>query len=164
MYDEHKVRKQTLWGHLMGGGAGNEYYFGYQFDENDIVCEDWRSRDRSWDYCRHALNFFRENKIPFWEMSNADELVGNPEHDNSKYCFAKPGELYLVYLPEGGRHSLDLSGIQGDFSVHWYNPRTGGELSTSQVAQVTGGSVVSLGEPPADIDQDWLAVVSRMKP
>ena len=26
----------------MAGGAGNEYYFGYQFDENDIVCEDWR--------------------------------------------------------------------------------------------------------------------------
>ena len=57
-YTQHKVRKQTLWGTLMGGGAGCEYYFGYQFDENDIDCEDWRSRDQSWDYCRIAIGFF----------------------------------------------------------------------------------------------------------
>ena len=63
IYDEHAVRRQTLWGTLMGGGAGVEYYFGYQFVENDLVCEDWRSRDRSWDYCRIALEFFEEIAI-----------------------------------------------------------------------------------------------------
>ena len=52
----------------MGGGAGCEYYFGYQFAENDLVCEDWRSRDQSWDYCRIAIGFFHDNEIPFWEM------------------------------------------------------------------------------------------------
>ena len=26
----------------MGGGAGVEYYFGYQLAENDLVAEDWR--------------------------------------------------------------------------------------------------------------------------
>ncbi len=80
VYTQHKVRKQTLWGTLMAGGAGNEYYFGYQFAQNDIVCEDWRSRDQSWDYCRIAIEFFHRREIPFWEMQNADELVGNPEH------------------------------------------------------------------------------------
>ncbi|MCD0460440.1 DUF5060 domain-containing protein [Roseiconus lacunae] len=160
-YDEHKVRKQTLWGHLMGGGAGNEYYFGYQFDENDIVCEDWRSRDRSWDYCRHALSFFRDNDIPFWEMKNADSLIGNTEHDHSKYCFAKAGELYLVYLPEGGDQTLDLNDAKGRFRISWFNPRTGGELSQGDVTEVSGGSAVSLGKPPADADQDWLAVVRK---
>ena len=159
VYDEHKVRKQTLWGHLMGGGAGNEYYFGYQFDENDIICEDWRSRDRSWDYCRHALSFFRDNQIPFWEMVNADERVGNPQHDNSRYCFAKSGAVYLVYLPAGGNHRLALADAQGGFTVHWFNPRTGGGFVTSQVVHVTAGSIVDLGPPPTDVDQDWLAVV-----
>ena len=159
VYDEHKVRKQTLWGHLMGGGAGNEYYFGYQFDENDIVCEDWRSRDRSWDYCRYALSFFTDNAIPFWEMTNMDELVDNPQHDNSRYCLAKPGQLYLVYLPEGGEHLLHLGDAKGDFTVLWYNPRTGGELQNSEIALVSGGATVSLGPPPADVQQDWLAVV-----
>ncbi|MFK8110547.1 MAG: DUF5060 domain-containing protein, partial [Rubripirellula sp.] len=77
IYDEHAVRRQTLWGTLMAGGAGVEYYFGYQFAENDLVCEDWRSRDRSWDYCRIALEFFSKQQIPVETLSPADELVGN---------------------------------------------------------------------------------------
>ncbi|OYP34154.1 DUF5060 domain-containing protein [Rhodopirellula sp. MGV] len=161
VYDEHTVRKQTLWGHLMGGGAGNEYYFGYQFDQNDIVCEDWRSRDRSWDYCRHALSFFQGHDIPFWEMTNADALVDNLRHDNSRYCLAKSGELYLVYLPEGGAHQLDLSEAPGNFAVQWYNPRSGGKLTSGETAEVVGGSVVRIGLPPNDIDLDWLAVVRK---
>jgi hypothetical protein len=126
IYTEHEVRQQTLWGTLMGGGAGCEYYFGYQFVENDLVCEDWRSRDRSWDYCRIAINFFEEQKIPFWLMSNRDELIGNVDHDNSKYCLAQDQQLYLVYLPQGGTSHLDLSGTAGEFTVHWFNPRSGG--------------------------------------
>ena len=161
VYDEHTVRRLTLWGHLMGGGAGNEYYFGYQFDQNDIVCEDWRSRDRSWDYCRHAVSFFHDNSIPFVDMTCADELVGNPEHDNSRYCFAKPGEMYLVYLPHGGGVPLDLTGTHGKFSVRWYNPRTGGTLQTSDTDRVEGGRSVSIGSPPGDQKQDWLAVIRK---
>jgi hypothetical protein len=37
--------------------------------------------------------------------------------DNSKYCLAKNGELYLIYLPEGGT-SLDLTNdAEGTFNV-----------------------------------------------
>ncbi len=94
---------------LHAGGAGVEYYFGYALPENDLVCEDFRSRDKSWDYCRIALDFFRAEKIPFWEMANANALIGNAKDDNSKFCFAKAGELFLVYLPDGGSTDLDLT-------------------------------------------------------
>ncbi len=160
-YTEHEVRQQTLWGTLMAGGAGVEYYFGYQYAENDLVCEDWRSRDRSWDYCRIAIEFFPNNNIPFWEMINADTLVGNPKLDNSKYCLAKANQLYLVYLPHGGTTELDLTQASGDFQVYWFNPRSGGELVKSDVKQVVGGASVSLGQPPLDRDQDWLVVIQR---
>ena len=133
-YDLHDIRKATLWGTLMAGGAGVEYYFGYKLPQNDLVCEDWRSRDRSWDYCRIALDFFRQEKIPFWEMTNADALVGNPRHDNSRYCFAKPGAVYVVYLPSGGTAELDLSAAAGEFRMQWFNPRRGGKLSAGSVA------------------------------
>ncbi|TWT49159.1 hypothetical protein Pla22_43510 [Rubripirellula amarantea] len=155
------VRKATLWGNLMAGGAGVEYYFGYQLPQNDLVCEDWRSRDQSWDYCRIALQFFSDNQIPFWEMKNADASIGNSAHNNSKYCFAKDGEVYLVYLPQGGSTSLDLSEVKGSFQVHWFNPRSGGDLVTSSVKSVDGGQSVSLGDPPSDKDQDWLIVVRK---
>jgi hypothetical protein len=108
-----------------------------------------------------ALEFFARERIPFWEMRNVDELVGNPERDNRRYCFAKPGELYLVYLPEGGAGELDLSGATGTFDVHWFNPREGGALQTGTLRSLEGGAKISLGEPPHDVTADWLAVVRR---
>jgi hypothetical protein len=135
----HDIRKLTLWGNLMAGGGGVEYYFGYSLPDNDLTLENFRSRDKSWDYARIALDFFRSQRIPFWEMSNADLLVGNSTNDNSTFCFAKPGELYLVYLPQGGSADLDLGGITGTLNVSWFDPRSGGALKRGSVAAVMGG-------------------------
>jgi hypothetical protein len=162
IYTENEVRKQTLWGTLMAGGAGCEYYFGYQFPENDLLCEDWRSRDRSWDYCRIAIDFFHQNEIPFWEMTNQDGLVENPQHGNDKYCFAKTNETYLIYLANGGAASVDLGEAQGDFQVRWYDPRRGGELQTGSVARVSAGDRVELGSPPNDEQEDWLVMLRKV--
>ncbi|MGH7944422.1 MAG: putative collagen-binding domain-containing protein, partial [Opitutaceae bacterium] len=155
-YTLHDIRKRTLWGTLLAGGAGVEYYFGYSLPENDLLCEDFRSREQSWNYCRIALEFFREHGIPFWEMRNADALVGNPQHDNSRYCFAKAGELYLVYLPDGGAAEVDLTAVAGRFSLAWFNPRAGGDLRAA--ADVDGRAAIRLAAPSTD---DWLAVLSR---
>ena len=147
----------------MAGGTGCEYYFGYQFAENDLICEDWRSRDQSWDYCRIAISFFHDNQIPFWEMVNHDELIGNDKHKFEKFCFAKPGEVYLVYLPNGGETELDLSGDSGQFNVSWFNPRSGGALQSGTVSTVTGGESVTLGKAPSCGDEDWLIVLRKSK-
>ncbi len=85
------------------------------------------------------IQFFRDNRVPFWEMANADELVGNPQHDNSRYCFAKADELYLVYLPRAGRVKLDLSRAQGHYQVRWFNPRQGGKLMDGSVTDLAAG-------------------------
>ncbi len=91
-------------------------------------------------------------------MSNADDLVGNPARDNSRYCLAQPGEVYLVYLPDGGRVTLDLSEAAGDLDVSWFDPRSGGPLMPA--ASVRGGAPAALVAPSAD---DWLALV-RSRP
>jgi len=145
----------------MAGGAGVEYYFGYQLPQNDLICQNWRSRDRSWDYCRIAIEFFHQERIPFAEMKNADALIGNTSNDNSKYCFAKTDQTYLIYLPNGGGTNLDLSDAKGRFRVRWFNPRNGGDPQQSSVLRVLGGGKVSIGEPPSDPTEDWLAIVSK---
>jgi hypothetical protein len=157
----HDIRKFTLWGNLMAGGAGVEYYFGYAPPHSDLDLEDFRSRDKTWDYARIALEFFRANKVPFWEMRPADHLVGNTTHDNSRYCLARAGDLYLVYLPRGGSADLDLTGINGRFAVSWFDPRSGGALQRTSVSTLKGGGMSSLGAPPSAPDEDWLVVVRR---
>ncbi len=160
-HDLHDIRKLTLWGNLMAGGAGVEYYFGYGLPENDLAAEDWRSRDRSWDYCRIALDFFRAHRIPFWDMSNANALIGNPGNANEKFCLAQPGQVYVVYLPSGGTTTLDLTGANRTFKVLWYNPRAGGPLQSGSVTRVRGGGVADLGQPPAEANEDWVVLVRR---
>lgn len=144
------IRKLTLWGNLMAGGAGVEYYFGYQLAENDLLAQDWRSREKSWDFANIALRFFHEQKIPFHEMSSANRLIGNPRNDNSKFCLAKGHELYLVYLPNGGSTPIDIPA--GDFKLTWFNPRTGRMGETSPL----GGNSIT-----APDSADWLAIIRK---
>lgn len=160
-YGLDEVRKLTLWGNLMGGGAGVEYYFGYRLPQHDLNVEDFRSRDRSWDYARIALRFFREHEIPFWEMVPADELVGNSVGAESYYCLAKPGEVYLIYLPWGDVSTIDLRGVSGEFTVKWFNPRTGGELIDGPVKVVQAGKRARIGLPPREENEDWVILLRR---
>jgi hypothetical protein len=163
-YTIHDIRKFTLWGVLMAGGGGVEYYFGYTLPQTDLNCENWRSRNQSWNYCSIALDFFRDNKIPFWDMQNADEFVNNPENDNSKYCFALSQEVYVVYLPDGGSAELDLRNNTTPFKVEWYNPREGGLLQSGSVIKISGPGYVSLGEPPSKPDEDWVVLIRKLPP
>ena len=158
-YTIHDIRKYCLWGTLLAGGAGVEYYFGYTLPQNDLGCEDWRSRDKSWDYCRIALDFFEENKIPFWEMKNTDNLIGNMSNDNSKYCFSNPGKEYVIYLPNGGTTDLDLGNKTRAYYISWYDPRQGGALQKGSLSEVNGIGKISLGFPPSAPSSDWVILV-----
>jgi len=157
----HDIRAQVLWGTLMAGGTGVEYYFGYQLPENDLLAENWRSRAKTWNFSRIALNFFKDHQIPFVEMQNANALIGNEKNDNQGYCLAKNDAIYLVYLRTVKDTMLDLSDASGSFSVVWFNPRAGGELVEGSVKSVQGGAVVSLGNPPVDADEDWVVLVQK---
>jgi hypothetical protein len=147
-------RQQGLWGNLMGGGAGVEWYFGHQFPHMDINCEDWRSRDIMWDQTRYALSFFQEY-LPFWDMAPDNALAGR----SGTLVLAKPGAVYAVYLPQGGTTTLNIG--SGGYRVHWHNPRSGGTLRSGSVTRVKGPGVVSLGQPPAQVDQDWAVLIRR---
>ena len=151
--NQDTVRAEVLWGNLMGGGAGAEWYFGYKNHNNDLGCEDWRSRDRMWDYTRNGVEFFQKY-VPFWEMESSDEIV-----NEGNYAFVKSGVIYLVYLPYGGAATLDLTGVEGEFEVNWYNPRAGGDLIAGE--SVSGGSEVALGAGPTDADMDWAVLLKK---
>lgn len=150
------VRHEALWGSLMAGAGGAEWYFGYQYPNNDLACEDFRSRDLWWDQTRIATAFFNRF-LPFPEMVSADRLT-----DNEKaYCFARKDRIYAVYLLDGSRPTRINLGKSGKaFKVNWYDPRLGGELQTGTVSTLTANGMEDLGFPPSEKNRDWVAVVS----
>jgi len=155
-YDvEHDtIRHKVLWGNLMAGGAGVEWYFGYRYPDSDLSCEDWRSRDKLWDQTRTALDFFHKY-LPFSEMVNADEIIAS----KNDYCLAKAGEVYAIYLPEGKSTGIKLP--EGEYTVSWFNPRTGGDLQSGSIVSLTALNVSNTGDPPSNDGQDWVCLITR---
>jgi hypothetical protein len=151
-FDHDNPRKNALWGNLMGGGAGCEWYFGYGHPHTDLTCEDWRSRDNMWNQTRHALQFFQQN-VPFADSVPSDPLTSNG------WCLAKADDTYVVYLPNGGSANVQLPA--GTFSLRWYNPRAGGALQNGSVTSVTGGGSVSIGTAPSEPTKDWAVLLKK---
>jgi hypothetical protein len=80
-------------------------------------------------------------------MKNADALIGNTTQAKEKHCLAKEGEIYLVQLAYVPISTLDLKKVQGDFTIEWLNPVTGGKLTKGSTKIANGGKVISLGNP-----------------
>jgi len=148
------VRKDEMWGMMMAGGAGFDWYMGFDTDNRDLTLEDFRIYDFLWELSSNTGNFFREY-VPFWEMDPVSDLTTV----ETNRVFAKEGEVYVVYLRDGGTTTLDLGGSNETFMVEWFNPRTGGELISSDVTEVNGPGVQFLGNPPSDTNEDWVILV-----
>ncbi len=155
----HNARKNALWGNIMAGGGGCEFYFGYERPEGDLTLQNFRSRDSFWDYCRHTLGFFEGNEFHFEQMGNHNSLVSG-NGDNANRCLAKIGDTYLVQLHAGGSHTLDLTGAEGTYSVTWFNPRTGDPVFDG--GTVEGGAITALGTPPDTPEADWIVLVKNL--
>ena len=153
---EHNfARSRALWGTLMAGGFGVEWYFGYASPNSDLTCEDFRSRDLFWDQNKYALDFFNDH-VPFWEMEPNDSLTS----DDTSYCMVKEETVYLVYAEHNADNIMLHLGNSGKtFQVKWFDPRNGGALQNGSIATVSATGVVHLGMPPSQRNKDWVILV-----
>lgn len=149
------ARQNALWGALMAGAWGIEWYFGYEHRESDLTLQDWRSRDSMWTQSRHALDFFAENDIPFWDMEPMDDLTEDP----NDYVFARNSDVYIIYQKIGTKEVTNIPGAKGAFELTWYNPRTGvHEVKTKEVIAEDG---LTIGLPPKDQQNDWVILAKK---
>lgn len=150
------IRKYVLWANIMAGGAGVEYYFGYDFSDSDLSLQDFRSRDAMWDQSRYALDFFSKNSIPFWMMANANEKLSTDDW----LLMDIDGAHLVLYLRNGGTTTIDLSGISTwTYTVEWFDPFIGGDLQSGSILSVSAGSAMSVGDAPYNETQDWVVLV-----
>ena len=89
--------------------------------------------DPQWEPLRKYLGDTRT----YAQRLNLTKAVPSVELATSRYCLAVLGEQYLVYLPEGGTVTVDLSAASGDLLVEWFSPATG---EVTRAEAVTGGA------------------------
>lgn len=95
----------------------------------------------------HMVDFF--TSFDWWETNPDDQLVSP-----GQYCLAKPGEIYAVYLPHGGRTLVELK--SGRYKAAWFNPLTGGWISLPNAAGVAWIS------PRSPDGNDWALLLQRI--
>ncbi|HKJ68813.1 MAG TPA: DUF5060 domain-containing protein, partial [bacterium] len=67
-----------------------------------------------------------------------------------------------VYMKSGGENQIDLVDHNTTFRVHWFNPRSGGELHRGSIETIAGPGLRDIGSAPVNVNKDWLAVIRRM--
>jgi hypothetical protein len=77
-----------------------------------------------WEPTRRAMG----DTHRYAKKMNLVQMTPRPELASTRYCLAHPGEEYLVYLPTGGRVTLDLCEVRGQFAVEWFLPQIGRTL------------------------------------
>ena len=155
------LRHHVMWGSLMAGAAGFEWYFGAKYPGNDLTAEDWRTRDIMWKQSNIAATFF-EKHIPWWEIKSAPDVITAPA-EHQCYCSAKAAQLYLIYVPTGTEEvTVNLAGdAADDFKIRWFNPVSGGELSSGSVESISGKDNQKIGLPSWGTSGDAVALLKK---
>jgi len=77
--------------------------------------------DSRWEPIRRAMGHTRR----FAERMNLAETKPRKDLASSGYCLANPGQEYLLYLPDGGEVTVDLTEVRGTIVVEWMHPVKG---------------------------------------
>ena len=96
--------------------------------------------DPQFDPVRRSLGYARRCA----ERMNLAAMTPRGDLASTKFCLANPGKEYLVYLPQGGEATVDLSKAKGKLAVEWFDPTKG---TPHEADAVEGGAARSLRAP-----------------
>lgn len=115
-----------------------------------------------WQQSRYALSFFRDNAVPFWEMSNDNARL--PDGSNDWVLSSTDGNVLIVYRKSIDTPGINMVGLTGRYSIDWYNPREGGPLIQGSVPSIIAGSSTPIfyGDAPGSNEKDWVVLLRRV--
>ena len=96
--------------------------------------------DPKWHPVRDSLGHTRQ----FAERMDLAKATPSEEIASSGYCLVVPGKEYLVYLPEGGSVTVDLSAASGQMAVEWFDAS---RAATHPAGMASGGAEVTFRAP-----------------
>ena len=106
--------RKRFWTLFVSGGAGAGL--------KGICCYGtcWADDSTMEEMISYIHNFI-ESGVEFWNMTPRDNLVTS----GTAYCLANHEREYVVYLPNGGSVTVDLSDATGTLNIEWYDPKDG---------------------------------------
>jgi hypothetical protein len=119
---------------MMDGYDGQAVGFG--------ACCDYDPDDERWERFRIALGAARmvADRLDLTSMRPRSDLA------STNYCLANASRRgrYLVYLPDGGSTTVDLTASPGKLRAEWISPATGATVARTTVS---GGERRTLNAP-----------------
>lgn len=96
--------------------------------------------DVKWDPVRLSMGY----TLRFAQRMNLACMTPRGDLASTGYCLANPGSEYLVYAPHGGEMEVDLSAVEGDLSVRWFDPTCDRSIDA---ARTQGGNPEQFSAP-----------------
>lgn len=136
-----RFRREKAWAALTAGAHIN--FFHFPMGDPEVL----RSADvrRGMEFVGNARRFVEGLQVDLVGMAPCDALV------STGWCLGRPGEEYVIYLPEGGMVTVD--GLPESHDATWFDPRT----AETRLA----GSGPDFAAPD---DKDWALHIERAEP
>ncbi len=83
--------------------------------------------------------------LKYAEKMDLATMFPHTELSSTTYCLANPSKEYLVFFPEGGKHTLDISAVEGELEVEWFIPS---QNKTMKGVSTVKGGYYAVFEPP----------------
>jgi len=156
------VRGRVLWNTLTAGGAGVEYYYGYQTGCGDLMCQDHETRLTKWQDAANAGAFFDTHiGAKALSMAASDDLlttqgssasqaqIGVYDLPNSPKTFAIEAEDIGTNPPGDWVFENDKTGFTGTGYLRWNGP------DLFNINGAGSGTISYIVDIPAGEDGDY---------
>jgi hypothetical protein len=125
------------WGQFLSGGTMGVVYgagglWNWKLSADEPGWPDWANSNVSW---REAILLPGAEYVGYLAKAldgiDITDIEKHPELAEGNLCLAKPGELFIVYLPEGGSTKIDALPAHATF--RWFDPKKGAFATTGTV-------------------------------
>jgi acetyl esterase/lipase len=133
--------------HLWGIGGNSAWVWkSFLWGHNPLFMDpyDGKVLDKPFDPKFEPIRRSLGQTLRYAERLDLATMVPSTDLASSDYCLASAGRAYLIFLPNGGNVTVDLSEARVRLSVEWFYPSTG---QTKAGEPVNGGGKSTLKSP-----------------
>lgn len=120
----HEAWLQCTAGGTMGIVYGAGGLWNWKLFPEEQGWPDWANSNVSW---KEAIELPGARYVGYFAKAlnglNTTDIEKHPELAGGERCLAKPGDLYIVYLPEGGE--VQLQKLNENMTYQWFDPKKG---------------------------------------